>query len=53
MNTLDSTLWPAILLVLFGVLFGIFPNTFTTWFIFTFLCLVGVLRAGWIWGSRK
>lgn len=44
-NWFDNSVWASILVIIFGVLSGWFDNTLTTWFLFTFLCIVGVLRA--------
>lgn len=52
-NIMDITIWPAILILLFGVLFKLIDNDFTTWFAFTFLCMVGIARASVNWRSRK
>jgi len=39
-----NTVWCAILLIIFGLLTGVFKGNFTTWFCFTFLCVVGVFN---------
>ena len=51
-NFMDISIWVGILAILFGVLAGAFDSNGTTWFAFAFLCVVGILRAGWNW-SRK
>lgn len=54
MNTfMDHSVWIGILTIIFGVLLGVFANTVTTWFCFTFLCVVGILRFAVNWPQRK
>lgn len=38
------TTWASILIMVYGILFKIFDNSFTTWFLFGFLCVMGVLK---------
>lgn len=35
------TAWSGLLAIIFGVLFEVFDNNFTTWLFFVFLCLIG------------
>lgn len=38
------TTWSSILIIIFGVLFGVIERDGVTWFVFAFLCVVGILN---------
>lgn len=44
--------WAGILAIIFGLLTGRLDNNFTTWFMFLFLVIVGILCAGWMWQKK-
>lgn len=39
------TTWVSLLIIIFGILTGFFDKSVTTWFIFLFLCSVGILNS--------
>lgn len=40
-----TTVWISLLIIIFGLVSGVFESNFDTWFCFVFLSVVGVLNA--------
>lgn len=51
---IGGSTWISILaIIFFGVLSGVIDNNFTTWFLFSFLCLIGLIQWSEKYSKRK